>query len=336
MNKTLLLLGLGLAACGDLQTYNPYTSYGSESDVSGSETESGSGSSSETESGSGTGSEGWPESDGGIPDLPLGDAFTPCSVFDFLFVIDNSGSMQDDQKKLVDSFEDFMAGVQSITEGAGDYHVMVVDSDDKHHVCEWSCGLDSSVCDTLTDGLISCDNLSVCDSTLGAGMTFPVGMGASNMDCGLDPDQRFLTEEKLDKFPCIAQVGIEGNYLESMLSASWDAVKVNACNTGFLRPEAVLVILYITDEDMINSEAVKMSPFLDDFIGDLKLKPSLDGIVFLGLTPNEGHWNGFFDYWTTEMGGYGLRWNITSDFGVFFQQAIEPIEESCLTFQPQG
>jgi hypothetical protein len=51
-----------------------------------------------------------------------------CEKVDFLFVIDNSGSMLDEQQSLIASFDGFIEAIQG-TLMAQDYHIMVVDTD---------------------------------------------------------------------------------------------------------------------------------------------------------------------------------------------------------------
>ncbi|MEM7153017.1 MAG: hypothetical protein AAF799_09245 [Myxococcota bacterium] len=61
-------------------------------------------------------------------DLPPPVEMT-CQKIDFLFVIDNSGSMDDEQDRLIDGFPGFIAGIEkSIAQY--DYHLMVVTVDD--------------------------------------------------------------------------------------------------------------------------------------------------------------------------------------------------------------
>ena len=51
-----------------------------------------------------------------------------CEKIDFLFVIDNSGLMDDEQANLVASFPNFISTIQN-TLMAQDYHIMAVDTD---------------------------------------------------------------------------------------------------------------------------------------------------------------------------------------------------------------
>ena len=58
------------------------------------------------------------------------DAEVGCDAVDFLFVIDNSGSMADEQQQLVESVPGFVAAIEErLPAGTGTYHVMVTDTD---------------------------------------------------------------------------------------------------------------------------------------------------------------------------------------------------------------
>ena len=52
-----------------------------------------------------------------------------CQKVDFLFVIDNSGSMLEEQNNLAGSFPSFINSIQSTLDAAQDYHIMVIDTD---------------------------------------------------------------------------------------------------------------------------------------------------------------------------------------------------------------
>ena len=58
-----------------------------------------------------------------------GGGSSGCDKVDFLFVVDNSVSMSDQQAALVASFPDFINTIQSTLSATSDYHVMVVDTD---------------------------------------------------------------------------------------------------------------------------------------------------------------------------------------------------------------
>ena len=163
-----------------------------------------------------------------IPDAADDDS--GCTKVDFLFVIDNSGSMGDDQMNLVAAFPAFIEGIQATLGAVDSYHVGVITTDGY----EWN--------DTC--------------SVLGGLVTQTGGFDSSNEVCtpyasGLN----FMTEEDdlEEKFACAAQVGTQGNAterpMESMVLALgqvWS--NPGGCNEGFLRDDALLVVTVITDE----------------------------------------------------------------------------------------
>jgi hypothetical protein len=64
--------------------------------------------------------------DVGLPDVPPAEG---CRNIDFLFVIDNSGSMSAQQQHLLDSFPGFIAAIQASLVDVDSYHVGVMTSD---------------------------------------------------------------------------------------------------------------------------------------------------------------------------------------------------------------
>lgn len=167
---------------------------------------------------------------GQIPDAPaLADG---CNAVDFLFVIDNSGSMYDKQVNLVNNFPTFSAQIQATLENVTSYHVGVVSTDAYTY--------NDAPCGALGDLVIS---------TLG-------GSDSSNAVCGpFAEGYSFMTEQDdLDtSFACAAQLGTWGSALEKPLEAMMNAISEPAqqpgmCNEGFLRDDALLVVVIITDE----------------------------------------------------------------------------------------
>jgi hypothetical protein len=154
-----------------------------------------------------------------------------CDGVDFLFVIDNSISMGDHQKSLIASFPGFMSAITDTLE-VDDFHVMVVDSDAKYG------GLKSAKAD--------------CNDTLGAGH---IGQNLG-VNCNITGGNRYLVKEQSDlngTFECAANVGVDGDGYEKAMEAMVNSVnkenQAGGCNADFLREKAVLVVVFITDED---------------------------------------------------------------------------------------
>jgi hypothetical protein len=164
-----------------------------------------------------------------------------CRKIDFLFVIDNSFSMESEQASLTRSFPRFM-GVIARELRAQDFHVMVVDTD--------AMGPGEAV---AAETHPPSTPQEICDVTLGAGRR----SSRAGMDCELPSGARFMGADQPDlanAFGCIGQVGTAGNSYEQPVGALLEATSAalglpGACNSSFLRDDAVLVVTLVTDED---------------------------------------------------------------------------------------
>lgn len=171
-------------------------------------------------------------------DFGAGDAVPPtqqqgCEKVDFLYVIDNSPSMVDEQENLARSFAGFSRVLEQ-TLGSNDRQIMIVD----------------------TDGLAAEDVPDFspafgCDGVLGAGVRYGGG------NCFVDEPSPYLLPGQANEaaaFSCLARVGAEGNVeskpIEALLRATGAlGSELETCNTGFMRDDAILVVTVITDED---------------------------------------------------------------------------------------
>ena len=168
--------------------------------------------------------------------VPLApDGSVGCSKIDFLFVIDNSLSMALAQDSLKANFPSLLGELET-TLNATDFHIMVVDTD----------GRDA---DDAGDGA---STEQACD-VLGAGRRTN---GQSGGDCGLPEAQRFAapSPEVESVFACTATVGTRGEPREQQAGALLAAVSseqngAGGCNTGFARPDALLVVTLVTNTD---------------------------------------------------------------------------------------
>ncbi len=146
------------------------------------------------------------------------DGSVGCDAVDFLFVIDNSGSMADEQQQLIESVPGFVAAIEArLPAGTGTYHIM---------------------------------------------------------ECNFGSGRRYIASGEPDlagAFDCAARVGTNSSLgekpMEAMVQALTGSGDVAACNQGFLRDDAVLVVVIITDED-------DNGPNADDLEGDSVGTPS--------------------------------------------------------------
>ncbi len=214
-----------------------------------------------------------------------------CDKVDFLFIVDNSGSMGDEQSNLIASFPLFIQTIQDTLDEAQDYHIMVLDSDAwVYEACPGLCDtppppqcegpmgecdptLDPVLCPILCavgnpcsfGGGFECGVTMPfeCEDVLGAGVTHPRGTDASNMDCSFSSGARYIDSSEPDltaAFSCAAQVGT-GSWggterpMEAMVQAVTPMTTASDCNEGFLRDDAILVVTFITDENDQNDSA---------------------------------------------------------------------------------
>jgi hypothetical protein len=169
---------------------------------------------------------------------------------DILFVVDNSPSMSDKQRNLVRNFPIFMQELKQIEGGLPNVHIGVVSTD------------------------------------LGAGPT-PLWNGCGRVGgdrgmlqvkagCGLDAAARFIVSlengqtnnfqgDIAQVFSCIAALGDLGCGYEHPLQAARRALydSVTPENNGFLRPDAYLGIIILSDEDDCSAD-IDSDLFSDD------------------------------------------------------------------------
>ncbi|MCX5747880.1 MAG: VWA domain-containing protein [Proteobacteria bacterium] len=168
-----------------------------------------------------------------IVDVPA----NPRHDLDLLFVIDNSGSMREEQTSLRANFRRFIGVLATIDGGLPNVHIGVVTSD---------------LGTQTTDGH---------DGGSAFGCTARGEDGALR---ALPSGARFLVDEAdgsggrrtnypgtlEDAFAQIAEVGNVGCGIEQHLGAMQRALEPdNAVNAGFLRPHAFLAVVVIADED---------------------------------------------------------------------------------------
>ena len=192
---------------------------------------------------------------GGAPDL--GDPKPPgCrGKVDFLFAISRMYNMETAQEQLIASFEPFIASIEGLGDQFEefDFHIMVVDGDIGWGMdyCEENCGQDD-FCDIMSSYPCAYEP-SVCDGALGAGTIFNAGGATPNKNCGLAPAKRYLdatTWALEETFTCIAQVGASGAGDLGNALAQAVTTRRDACNKGFLRDDALLVVVHIMRGDV--------------------------------------------------------------------------------------
>ncbi len=165
---------------------------------------------------------------------------------DILFVVDNSCSMEDEQANLAANFEAF---INTIADSGADYRIAVVTTDQDRRgnrqfeaagrstpVLQYEPGLDREVfAKTDAAGCVTTD--------------IPIGCFR-----GPNPDERVIDSTTMERAQQIAAfqrnvaVGSCGSGDEVGLAATVDVLGLG-CNAGFLREDANLVVIIVSDED---------------------------------------------------------------------------------------
>ena len=191
--------------------------------------------------------------DMGVPDFgPVQPAGCQGKI-DFLFVISAGGTMQPQQDKLLAAFPAFMDAIEAQLPGF-DFHILSANTNEDIDLDD--CSVCTDGCDPAGEPPFCGAKFTICDKKPGAGVVFPTGLYAANRRCELDSGLRYITSRQHDlaeTFSCIAQVGAWGSGItgEAMAAALAPAINdpddEDACNTGFLREDALLVVTIIQD-----------------------------------------------------------------------------------------
>jgi hypothetical protein len=293
-----------------------------------------------------------------------------CEKVDFLFVIDNSGSMVEEQMALVTSFAGFISTI-SDTLMAQDYHLMVTDTDaasvgassisisNGTVMCEPHPNCCVGVCSGM-GGIVIQPPPTECNGEPCANFPVPTGcdveIGAGKDDdqqgnpCGIAGDLRYMLDDQPNleqTFSCLALVGTGGDGLERPMDAMTESIgtqnAMGGCNEGFLRDDAVLVVTVISDEDDVDQSMGNPAVWKQTLV-DAK-GGNEEAVVVLGLVGDGGLMGGqcpsdvdspalrsFAESFT-----YGQSGSVCApDYAPFFEQAVAVIDTACDEFVPVG
>ena len=185
--------------------------------------------------------------DVGAGGFDLGSGELDCEAVDFLFVIDNSSSMAREQMRLVEATPGFTDSIQNALPEVSHVRVGVVDTDRYPGL-----GTEDPL-DGCPAGRTDCGS---CDYALGALLTKPASAIDPASDCGFATGESWMDTRDptfADEFACVAAVGTEGNQIEQQAGALVEALSPamvdGGCNDGFLRDDALLIVLVLTDEE---------------------------------------------------------------------------------------
>lgn len=238
-----------------------------------------------------------------------------CAKVDYLFVIDNSASMGDNQQKLIESFEVFIEGVQRTQDRLQSVHVGVVTTD------------------------VYAANEEPCKA-LGGLVTKTAGHNSSDAACGPYANGRNYMTERDDlatAFPCAAQVGTTGSTqehpLEALTSAASKMQGEGECNEGFIRDDALLVAVIVTDEDDPGQAAHRYEKLVDAKNG------FADNVVVVSLVNPPGGSCSLSGHATvaheltafSQMFQHSFIAPVCGDYAQAFSQATAVVEAACWT-----
>ena len=265
---------------------------------------------------------------------------------DFLFLVSRHGFMYERQNQLIDAFPKFIETIEGKFADF-DYHIMVVDGD-----AQWGlsycteqcpevgpppCIVEDYPCDLL-------DEVSACDATHGAGVTFNAGGFAYNKPCSIPEGRRYLKKGDPDlseTFTCMAQGGVSGgDRLGEALAAAMSPALREGCNAGFLRDDALLMLTLVTSSNDYDSEGTPEA--WAQAVFDAKGRP--DSIVTFGIVNQISQpWcDTYVDKWapsrTCELiRRFPFHTSIDldiDDYGPGFEAATELVAEACAAFIP--
>jgi len=358
------------SACGRDNTETGFTGGGSQSATSpASSTSTGDSSTSTSSSGTTSTSSSGTTSTGedaastagasaGTWDVGTSPDFDPTPIgcqgkIDFLFVIDSHFEMVKYQNRLKAAFPTFIDLLEQDLADF-DYQIMVVDAGGK--------ALLGNQCD---DCYMQCDGCQVpgcpedypcdgqfveCDITEGAGVTITGNFDAANKRCELATDHRYITTADAatlaESFACIATLGGGPKTpvaAECMVSAVQpDLLKAGGCNEGFVRPDALLVVIVVQAAQDNGSDGTPASWY--DALVDVKggneeavvvLVISDDSDTRGGECPDVGLMTNTLRIFA-ETAAHGRFLSVCeSDYGPFLKEGAALARDQCAVLIPQ-
>jgi len=236
MLRTISLLALGglcAFACGGSGDDSQFGSSGGTSGASGASGSDG------TSGGGGFGTSGGTSGTSGSS----GGTADECKKMDIVFVVDNSGSMSQEQENLKTNFPNFIKVINEYKTKSGaqlDYRVAVATSD-------------------------AIKEKGAFRSTRGSGAA---------QGCQPGPARSWLERADGDVggfFTCRSSVGVDGNGRELPIESAF--LSVNGANAGFVRGDALIAFVILTDEDEGGSEnggnGTPVRPDVTSYIKDI-------------------------------------------------------------------
>jgi hypothetical protein len=260
--------------------------------------------------------------------------------------------MSDEQDSLISSFPGFIQTIQATLTDAQDYHVLVTDTDAAWGgECPLLCGFFGGTCPDIPSYPCDSGPPSTCDTTLGAGVNYPLGSDATNQLCNFSSGARYMDTTQPDlsaAFQCAAKVGSDGDGNEKAMSAmvgalSEELAMPGGCNDGFVRDDAILVVTLITDEEDKGSTGVPEGWYANIIASK---KGDATAVVMLGLINDRDQPAPLCPAETedavklrtlVEMFPNHIRGSVCEpNYNAFFEDAVALIDQACDDFVPAG
>jgi hypothetical protein len=174
---------------------------------------------------------------------------------DILFVIDDSFSMDAEQASLTANFPRMIEELEGLEDGLPNVHLGVISTD---------VGAGSGIggCNGAgKDGQLQ-------SSPRAPGCSPPDGAFIIDIADDAGGRTRNYSGTLADTFSCIARLGVDGCGFEQPLEAVRRAL-AHPANSGFIRPDAYLAIVFITDEDDCSTRDPRMFTTDESELGPL-------------------------------------------------------------------
>lgn len=187
---------------------------------------------------------------------------------DILFVVDNSMSMVEEQMRLAEQFPMLIAGIldpAEPTRPVTDLHAGVVSTD------MGTGGYEVAGCPDPADGDDGVLQHTPSSTVSGCDTAYP-----PYLEYAYETPDSAMIDWISTGLRCIATLGIEGCGFEQQLKASVRALvdHRDGANAGFLRPDSILAVVFLTDEDDCSVAAGQDGIFdpLDSTLGVMGLR----------------------------------------------------------------
>ena len=260
-----------------------------------------------------------PMDPGGTGDPEGGD--DGCEKVDVVLAVDNSGSMQEEIDELAGPvFDSFPDALLAVNGGLLDFQLAVIDAcnDPPHYHNHGDSG----------------------DCNFANGANYMVSTNPA-----LEAEYACVTEIASDGWNGVSDGCSGDNDDEQPANTAADAVSlVGGANAGFLRDDAVLLVVAITDEDE--------KPIPDQSAQEVANKiiaaaGGIENVVFLGIAgaqdcegPYGGADDAAFLQQITQIfvdANRGLFWDLCQgDLEMAFQSVVDVVDVACQEFEPEG